>query len=134
MPFLAGLAPLFSIIGAGAGAASAGLGIANAVSGGGSQQPSQPAPQTAAQNIAAEVAKRQSEGAMVANQTPNLVDQTSGSLTDQSYQTFGSQDTGNAGTFGQGGIDLNTIMQFLGGSGGGSPTNLTNLASGSITG
>lgn len=135
MPFLAAIPWLIPAITAGSAAAGIGSTIYNDVSKPGA--PAAPPPATASQNVAAEVAKRQNEGAMVANQTPNLVANTSGGLSDQAYQTFGSESAGTPGQFGQGGVDLNSIMQFLGGgnSGGGGQPNVMNIATGpSITG
>jgi hypothetical protein len=134
MPFLAAIPWLIPAIGAISGGVGIGSTIANDVSGGPST-PTAPPPASAATNVAAEVAKRQAEGAQVANQDPNIVANTNGSLSGLSDQTFSSQAAGLPGTFGQGGIDLNTIQQFLGGGGGSSnPTDLMQLASGSSGG
>ena len=134
MPFSLALAGVLASL------ASTGVGVGTEIANSGPPpQPSAPTPAPAAQNIAAEVAKRQQQGAIVAQQDPNVVANTSGSLTGLSDQTFASQDAGQPGAFGQGGLDLSKIMQFLGSGGGGgsSPTNLVDLASGgggSITG
>lgn len=142
MPFLAAIPWLIPALTAGAAATGIGTGIYNAVNQPGQpSQPSAPPPPTAAQNVAAEVAKRQNEALIVNRQIPNLVDQTSGGLSDQGYQTFGSTAAGSPGAFGQGGFNLDQIMQFLNPSGvsgvsGGNPTNIMNLATSgpSITG
>jgi len=134
IPLIAGIATI-----AGSGV-SAGLGIYNAVSGGGGGQPATPPVPTAAQNIQAEVNKRSQEAQIVNRQIPDLISQTSGGLSDQAYQTAGSSAAGLPGTFGAGGIDLNSILSFLGGGptnpGNNSqpPTDLVSLASGNITG
>lgn len=128
MPFLAALAPLLGSIGAIGGLASTGIGLAESLSQ--PSQPSGPPAPTAAQNVAAEVAKRQSEAQVVNRQIPGLIDQTGGGLSDQAYQTEGSQAAGAPGTFGQGGFNLDSIMQFLGmGANTGPSTNMMQLAS-----
>jgi len=139
VPFLAPLIPLLTSIGSLVGT---GVGIAGATGAFGGATPpingaeSGPVP-TAAQNVAAEVAKRQQEAQLVNRQIPGLQDASGGSLSDQAYQTEGSQVAGIPGTFGQGGFDLdslNRLMASLGGSSGGPPTNFMSLASGgSIT-
>lgn len=129
MPFLAALGPILGSIGAIGGLASTGIGLAESIGGQPSQPSSPPAP-TAAQNVAAEVAKRQQEAQVVNRQIPGLVDQTSGGLSDQAYQTEGSTAAGAPGTFGQGGLNLDSIMQFLGmGANSGPSTNMMSLAS-----
>lgn len=127
MPFLAALGPILGSLGAIGGLAGTGLGLASALNQ--PSAPSAPPPPTAAQNVAAEVAKRQAEAQTVSRQIPSLVDQTSGGLSDQSYQTYGSTAAGAPGTFGQGGLNLDSIMSFLGMGNTGGPTNLMQLAS-----
>src|SRR6267142_3874037 len=131
MPFLAALAPLFTL-------ASAGIGLGSSIYGAVSQpgqpdQPAAPPPPTAAQNVAAEVAKRGQDALITRQQQPGLQSNTSGSLSDQSYQTESSSAAGLPGEFGSGGFDLNSILKLIGagGSGGsGNPTDLMALATG----
>lgn len=132
MPFLAALVPALTAIGAGVGA---GTSIYAATQAGGGGQPAAPPPPTAAANVAAEVAKRGQDAQIARRQEPGLISATGGGLSDQAYQTEASQNAGLPGAFGQGGFDMNSILQLLqGGGSGGNPTNLMSLASGSTGG
>lgn len=132
MPFLAALVPALTAIGAGVGAGTSIYAATQA--GGGPSQPAAPPPPTAAANITAEIAKRGQDAQIARRQEPGLISATGGGLSDQAYQTEASQNAGLPGAFGQGGFDMNSILQLLQGGSGGNNTNLMSLASGSTGG
>lgn len=127
MPVLETLGILAGIIGAGT---STGLGIHSAIEAGKTPDAAPaPAPLSAAQNVADEVAKRAATANTVNQNIPDLTDRTSGSLSDQSYQTAASSAAGVPGSFGAGGFDLDSLQKLLGGGQPSSP-NITGGSTG----